>query len=291
VIRLVGVEFFKLRKRFMTWVLAALLIGLVVLMYSVLWSVSGRIETFGEQQQFSGADLRRALFLEASVPFSLQIVSSFGTVLAVILAAGAVGSEYSWGTMRLIATASPGRLRLVTAKLFVVFVIVAVGALVAVVVGLAYSSIITIIDGGADFDFVTVTWARDQMASYGRTLFVMAPYITMAFAVALIGRSTLAGVGAGIGFALVEQVVSSLMRLAASPWSDIPDWLIGSNVEVVLLENDLPEVARFGPPEEELGRDGANALGRASIILAAYSLAFTALAFLTYRRRDITAGG
>jgi hypothetical protein len=81
------------------------------------------------------------------------------------------------------------------------------------------------------------------------------------------------------------------MRLADSPWSDIPDWLIGSNVEVVLLENDLPEVARFGPPEEELASDGANTLGRASIILAAYSLAFTALAFLTYRRRDITAGG
>ena len=40
--RLMAGEFFKLRKRMMTWILAALIVGLIVLLYSILWSVSGR---------------------------------------------------------------------------------------------------------------------------------------------------------------------------------------------------------------------------------------------------------
>ena len=107
---LIAVEFFKLRKRTMTWTLALLLVGLIVLIYSVLWSISGRVTTFGNEGQFTGEQLRRALFLQTSVPFSLTIVSSFGIILAAILAAGAAGSEYAWGTVRLMATGSSGRL-------------------------------------------------------------------------------------------------------------------------------------------------------------------------------------
>src|SRR5256885_13787558 len=133
--RLLQVEYFKLRKRMMTWILAAILVGLVVLLYSVLWSVSGRVGTFGDRNRFTGADLRRALFLQASVPFSLQIVAIFGSILAMILASGSAGSEYAWGTVRLTATAASGRLRLIAAKLIVVFAMVVAGAVLAVAVG------------------------------------------------------------------------------------------------------------------------------------------------------------
>ena len=119
--RLVGVEFFKLRKRMMTWVVAAVLVGLVVLLYAVLWNVSGEAtKRLGYAGRFTGADLRRVLFVQFSVPFSLQLVGWFGAVLAVIFAAGAAGGEYSWGTVRLMATCSNGRIRLITARLFVV---------------------------------------------------------------------------------------------------------------------------------------------------------------------------
>ena len=78
-------------------------------------------------------------------------------------------------------------------------------------------------NGGADFSFVTAGLVRDQSASYGRTLFVMTPYVTLAFAAAVVGRSTLAGVGAGIGVAFIEPLVSSLMRLGGEPWEDDPE--------------------------------------------------------------------
>jgi ABC-2 type transport system permease protein len=289
VTRLMAVEFFKLRKRMMTWILAMLLVGLVILLYSVFWSVSGHVTTFGENEQYTGQDLRRALFLQTSVPFSLQVVASFGTVFAMILAAGAVGSEYSWGTVRLMATAASGRVRLIGAKLLVVCGLVAAGTLLAVVVGLIYSSIITVTNGGPDFSFVTPGFIRDQVESLGRTLFVMAPYVTLAFAMAAIGRSTLAGVGAGIGFAFVEPLIGGLMRLGGSPWKEIPNYLVNANSSVVLLQNKLPDVVRFGPSSQDLAQRQLNGTPEAMLILAIYSLAFVALAFLVYRRRDITA--
>ena len=287
--RLMAVEFFKLRKRMMTWILAVLMVGLVILLYSVFWSVSGHVTTFGESAEFTGEDLRRALFLQASVPFSLQVVVSFGTIFAMILAAGAVGSEYSWGTVRLMATAASGRVRLIAAKLLVVCGLVAAGALLAVAVGLVYSSIITVTNGGSDFSFVTPGFIRDQVESFGRSLFVMAPYVTLAFAMAAIGRSTLAGVGAGIGIAFVEPLIGGLMRLAGNPWKEIPNYLINANSNVILLHNKLPDVVRFGPTTQDLVQRHPNSTPEAMFILAIYSGAFVALAFLVYRRRDITA--
>jgi ABC-type transport system involved in multi-copper enzyme maturation permease subunit len=287
--RLMAVEFFKLRKRMMTWILAMLMVGLVILLYSVLWSVSGHATTFGENAEFTGQDLRRALFLQTSVPFSLQVVASFGTVFAMILAAGAVGSEYSWGTVRLMATAASGRVRLIAAKLLVVCGLVTAGALLAVAVGLIYSSIITVTNGGSSFSFVTPGFIGDQAESFGRTLFVMMPYVTLAFAIAAIGRSTLAGVGAGIGIAFVEPIIGGLMRLAGNPWKEIPNYLINANSSVILLQNKLPDVVRFGPRARDLAQTRVNGTPEAMFILAIYSVAFVALALLVYRRRDITA--
>lgn len=289
--RLMAAEFFKLRKRMMTWVVGVLILALILLLYTVLWSVAAKVGTYGDNNNhFTGDQLRRALFLQSAVPFALQLVSQFGTLLAVILAAGAAGGEYSWGTVRLMATASSGRLRLITARLLVVWGLIAFGALLAVFVAVVYSTIITIVSGGADFSFVDAAFVRDQVYAYGRTLFVIAPYVTMAFAAAVIGRSTLAGVGTGLGVAFLEPVISGLMRLAGSPWRDLPNYLINANMQVVLLQNNLPEILRLGPSGGDLQRRGVHSVGGASLILLAYVVVFVSLAFFVYRRRDIQAG-
>lgn len=289
---LVLVEFFKLRKRMMTWVVALLLVALIILLYSVLWSVSARVETFADESRiYTGDDLRRALFLQSSVPFSLQIVGTFGTLLAIVLAAGAAGSEYSWGTVRLMATASSGRIKTMAARLLVVSALIAAGALLAVAVGLIYSAIITQVSGGTDYDFVDGAFVQQQVYSYGRTLFVMAPYVALAFGAAVVGRSTLAGVGAGVGFAFLEPVISGLMRLGGEPWRSSPNLLLNANVQVVLQQNEVPDVARFGPRDAELQQREANSPEEAALILLAYTATFVIVAFWTYRRRDITAGG
>lgn len=285
--RLIAVEFFKLRKRMMTWVMALLVVGLVVLLYSILWSASSRVAHFGEHNQFTGVDLRTALFLPGAVPYALQIVGTFGAVFAMILAAGTVGSEYAWGTVRLMATAACGRIQLIAAKLLVVFGLTAVGTLLAVAVALAYSTIIALYYGSVSGDFVSGAFLRDQLAAYGRTLFVLAPYVTLAFSVAVVGRSTLAGVGTGLGVAFAEPIIDELMRAAGSPWKEIPNYLLNANTRIILLQNKLPEVLpRFGGGRDELG-GGAHSPPVAGLILMTYTLVFVAVAFALFRRRDI----
>jgi ABC-2 type transport system permease protein len=235
--------------------------------------------------------LRRGLFLEAGVPFALQIIATFGTLLAVVLAAGTAGSEYAWGTVRLMATASSGRLRLMTARLIVVFVLVTLIALLAVFVALVYSAVITEANGGSDFSFVTAGFLKEQSFSFARTLFVMAPFVTLAFAAAVVGRSTLAGVGVGLAVAFLEPVISNLLRLGGSPWERLPNYLIDSNRDVVLAQNQLPAALQrfsFGPSTRQLAARGANSVEEATLILAIYIAVFITIAFVVYRRRDIT---
>lgn len=285
--RLMSAELFRLRKRMMTWVVGAILAGLVVLLYSVLWSTSSRVSSFGNHSRFSGIDLRQALFLPGAIPYSLQIVGTFGAILAIILAAGSIGSEYAWGTVRLAATASSGRIRLIAAKLVVVVGLTAAGMLLAVGVALTYSFIIALYYGEASATFLTATFVRDQAEAYGRTLFVLLPYITLAFCVAVIGRSTLAGVGTGMGVAFIEPLIDGLMRTAGSPWKNIPDYFLNSNRQILLLQNKVPAVL----PSFGGGGDNSNlSPPEAALVLAAYTVAFILVAFVVFRRRDITSG-
>lgn len=282
---LIATEFFKLRKRMMTWVVALILVGLVVLLYSVLWSASSRVQNFGEGRQFTGIDLRQALFLPGAVPYALQIVGTFGAVLAIILAAGSIGSEYAWGTVRLMATVSSGRMTLILAKLAVVFVLAAAGTLLAIAAALAYSLVIALYYGDASGSFLTASFVGDQLAAYGRTLLVLTPYMTLAFAVAVIGRSTLAGVGTGMGVAFAEPLIDALMRTAGSPWKNIPDYLLNTNRQIILLQNKVPEVLpRLGGGGTDSAVHSALVAG---LILAAYAAAFVGVALVLYRRRDI----
>jgi ABC-2 type transport system permease protein len=289
--RLASVEWFKLRKRMMTWVLALLAVGFVILLYTILWSVSGKATArFGPGNRFSAEDLRRALFLSSSVPFSLEIVGTFGSVLAVIFAAGAVGSEYAWGTVRLMATAASGRIRLLTAKLFVVFVLVAAAMLLAVAVGLFYSWVITETSGGTSWDFLTWPFVWDQVQAFGRTLFVLTPYVALAFSFSVIGRSTLAGVGAGLGIAFIGPLIGALMRQGGEPWQSIPNYLLTTNSQVILAQTRIAQpLPRFGPGNRELLSEGAPSPETAALILLVYVVVFVALALFVYRRRDITA--
>ena len=290
--RLIDVEFFKLRKRMLTWVCALVLVGMVILLYSVLWNVSGEAtRRFGFGGRFSAEDLRRTLFLQYSVPFSLQVVGYFGAILAVVFAAGAAGGEYGWGTVRLMATSAPGRIKLLVAKMFVVSMMTLLGAAIAVLVGLSFSGFITWSSGGTNWDFLTWTFVRDQGIAYLRTVYVLAPYVFMAFCIAVVARSTLAGVGAGLGVAAVGPLIAGLMREGGEPWRSLPDYFIHRNAEIILAQNVVPRpLPQFGPSLRNLERNDAFSPETAAIILGVYVIVFVVTSLVVFSRRDIAAG-
>jgi ABC-type transport system involved in multi-copper enzyme maturation permease subunit len=289
--RLIDVEFFKLRKRMMTWVCAAVLVGMIILLYTVLWDASGEATKRLGNSRFFGEDLRRVLFLQYSVPFSLQVVGFFGAVLAVVFAAGAAGQEYGWGTVRLMATSAPGRIKLLTAKMIVVTVMTLIGAAIAVFVGLAFSGLITWSSGGADWSFLTNEFVWEQFQAYFRTVFVLMPFVFMAFCIAVIGRSTLAGVGAGLGVATVGRLIAELMAQGGEPWRSLPDYFIHRNADIIMAQNVVPRpLPQFGPSLRNLERNEAFSPETAALILGIYVFAFIATSLIVFSRRDIASG-
>ena len=97
-----------------------------------------------------------------------------------------------------------------------------------------------------------------------------------------------AGVGAGIGIAFVEPLVGNLMRAGGSPWKDIPNYLINSNANVIIVQNKVPPaLPSFGPSARDLADQHVFSVEGAAVVLAIYIVVFIALALLFYRRRDI----
>ncbi|MFQ5878953.1 MAG: ABC transporter permease [Dehalococcoidia bacterium] len=282
--RLLAVELFKLRQRPLTRVLLLVLMAIVVLLYVVLWAVTGNALDAGSADA-DVLELRRNLFLREAVPFGLFLVSAFGTLLAVILAAGAVGTEFGWGTIRNMLTCSVSRLHFLGAKYLAVLLLVAVGTLVGLLTAVLVSGIITAVDGGGDYGFVDGGYVWDSLVALLSTVYTMIPFITIAVFFGLWGRSTLAGAGAGIGVLVLEGIVAALMRQASGWVEQLPDYFPGVNADAIVVANGLETSGLFGGRAVAQLPDPTIAAG----VLAGYIVVFLAAAAWLFQRRDVVA--
>lgn len=136
----VSAELLKLRRRPAWWILIAVLLAAVVLfgyLLSYVFTVGGT--------DAPGVDVDEVLrgLLPANVlPMSLSLLGGFGGPIALILAALFVGSEYSWGTTKTIATQRPGRLELAAGKLVALAVALAVFVVATLLLATASSLVV-----------------------------------------------------------------------------------------------------------------------------------------------------
>jgi ABC-2 type transport system permease protein len=285
VIRLIDTELFKLRKRSMTWILLYILIGIIVLLYLLLFAVS-RISLPTTGGGAALGNITNLLGLPTAIPFALSILASFGTVLAVILMASAIGNEYSWRTIRIALISSEGRLKFLGAKLIAVLLLILASMLIGVAAGFVMSVITTFAGGYKfDFSFTTGSYGWDQFLQFWRTFFIILPYTFLGFLFAVIGRSLIPGLGLGIGLLFLEPIIDAFMRLAGGWVANIPDYLLAANVNTINALNSLPgEIGR--------GFGGANLqlppVSQAFVILGAYAAVFLIISFVLFRSRDVT---
>ncbi len=287
--RLIGTELFKLRNRSMTWVLLYVLIGIICVFYLLLFAVSKiDLSSLGPHPPgaFSGVRIQNLLGLPIAIPFALSILSSLGSVLAVILMASSIGNEYNWRTIRIALISSESRLKFLGAKLVSVSVLILVGMTIGVATGFAMSMITTAIGGNAfDFSFATRTYLWDQFLQFWRTFYIIMPVTLLGFLSAVAGRSAMPGIAIGIGTLFLEPLITGLMRLAGGWIADIPDYLLSANVDAINALNNLPGEFRGGfgaalsqPPP----------ISQAFVVLTCYVVVFLALALYLFRERDVT---
>lgn len=286
--KLIAVEALKVRHRQLTWILLGILVLLIVVVYVLLWAVT---ESLAERQVTiaggNAQDLQEALFLDQSVPFGLQLTQVLGTFLVTLLAAASIGSEYDWGTLRPFLTVVPSRAQFLTSKLVAIGGFLVAGTLLGMATALLASFVISAANGSADYSFVDAAYIGESVASYGRTLLAIAPYVAMAVFFSIVGRSTMAGIGFTLGILFLETIITSLLRLSSDVGERLANAFPGANVDTMMRANDLEAALRY--EQEQLGGQFYSLpTGWAALVLGVYVMAFLAASFILFNRRDVT---
>lgn len=287
-------EWLKLRRRPMAWALLAIFLGLLLLAQG-LWALvlALHLGAIGGVQLDALAPVQlEQIKLQLSLPgvfgAVLGQVNGSGGILAIILAAGALGSDYSWGTMRTLLARAPARGVYLLAKALALLL----GLLLAIMIALA---------AGALLALATSAWlglpgrlsGRDLLAlpvGIARALLVILPYLLATLACAAWGRSVLAGVGGGLIFLALDVGAGSLssLGLVNDMVRFMLNLLLQPNINtLVVLNGQL-----FGLDQSVL----ASALDlenlpsplQATLVVLLYCAIFAYGAWRSLARRDVT---
>ncbi|NTU81682.1 MAG: ABC transporter permease subunit [Chloroflexales bacterium] len=291
---LFAAEWLKLRKWPVAWALLAAFLGLMSLSLG-LWAlvvalhegvIGGvRIAALGEAQL---AQIKLQLSFPGIFGAVLGQVNGTGGLLAIFLAAGSLGGDFSWGTLRTLLARAPGRGAYLLAKLLALLA----GLLVAVLIALAVGALIALA-ASAWLGLPSQLTARDLLAltvGVGRALFVILPYLLATMACAAWGRSVLAGAGGGLIFLALDVGAGSLGSLGKV--SDLAlfmvNLLLQPNINTLVVQNGR----LFGLDQSVL----ASALDlallpsplQATVVVAAYCAFFGYGAWRWLAKRDVT---
>ncbi|HLX58875.1 MAG TPA: ABC transporter permease [Ktedonobacteraceae bacterium] len=247
VLRLVGMELYKLRRRTLSRVVGSIAVTLAILLF-LLISVatiftsnapaSSFIQTCQSQtapgsQPASGpaancatpppavvAQDRHAALQETSAPLrlpdSLNVAVQFaliaGTILIIILVGTIAGGEYSIGTVRLMYTRGPTRTQFLIARLLAAFIIIALGMLLMTILGILSGQLLNPLSGiTQNGDFWSTGWAGHALLYLFIGMINWFMYAAIAIFFGTLGRSTAAGIVGALTWFFVEPVLGSLL--------------------------------------------------------------------------------
>jgi ABC-2 type transport system permease protein len=288
--RLIKAEIFKLRKRSMTYILLAILVGFIVLILSISQAtvLNSTTAVTIDNNGVSSTTVTPVVaanvhFLQDIITSVMSILGSIGMILAVILVANGMGSEYSWNTLRPYLLCSESRLKMFTAKLIAAAIFIVAGMIIGVLVAVSLGALFTAIRGFSwDLGSGTASFIGRELLTFARSLYVMLPYILLAFLFTVLGRSTAAGIGFGIGASVLESIITGLLLMAHGWLAKIPNYLLSPNVQAI---NALSSVrVTIGTTTNTQIPSAPHAF----IVLAVYCVVFIAISFTIFRKRDVT---
>lgn len=311
---LVRLELFKLRKRWLPWILLTVMAAFLAMgqfgMLAAYQSTKSappppaeetpdflpqeQREEMIKQQQAGHQQFLDRMAETLTYPRALEgifgISQSVGGILLVILTASVVGGEYAWGTVRVALARGIGRRNYLTAKLIAVMLLSLLGLLIALFLGSIFAGITTrLIEGGIDWSFLSLSLAGKLLAMIGRTWFVLLVPISMTAMVVVLTRSSAAATGVGIAYGLLETIVIVILAQITGWGETLRSYTIGYNVNSIIALNSLGgeplrvgiNLGNFPTQEPSLLNSGG--------ILAGYLLAFLLAMFYSFQKRDITA--
>jgi ABC-type transport system involved in multi-copper enzyme maturation permease subunit len=292
-LNLIRAEWFKLTRRPLAWVLLAVFLVSMVLLLLAEFVVVGL-----DAGMFSGGARAQLLSEEQVRQFRLHLgfpgifgavlghVNGIGGICAIALAAGAIGSEYSWGTLRTQLARTPNRGRYLIAKLIGILLALLVGILLALLLG----SLLALLFGTLLPDTGGVPMSLTALpVGVLRALYVLLPYVLCTIACSILGRSVVAGAVGGFLFLAIDAGLGALSFLAelGQPVAFLLNLIVQPNINTMIVLNSQS----FGLDPAALTRtmdlSTLPAALQATLVIGVYSALFFVSAYRVLLRHDI----
>jgi ABC-2 type transport system permease protein len=226
----------------------------------------------------------------AATPFAeiaqvgMQLATFVSMLAAYLIAASAIGAEYTSGSLANWLSFVPSRGKVYASKLAAVVLVAGVGS--AIIVGLmfAVTALITSLYGGG------LEGGGDVAATGVRGLVLAVLAAVFGFAFALLTRHTGAALGLVLGY-LVISVVIGFAAIAVPALGFLPPWLPEYNLTAFLehgtsyyrtIEETTASGVEYRPVEERIS------FARSAGYWAVLAAVAVAVSTAVFRRRDIT---
>ncbi|MBO9320624.1 MAG: ABC transporter permease [Roseiflexus sp.] len=289
-INLIRAEWLKLSRRPLSWILLILFLVLLVAQILTQFALTLGMPVRSGIVSAQFEEWRRGVLFPGIFATALSHVNGLGGIFAVIFAAGAIGSEYSWGTLRTQLARDPARDRYLLAKLTTIMLMLATATLLATLLAALLSAVLSPILGSAIR--ITPDDLMNLIPAILRALYVLLPYVLLTAYATLLTRSVLGGVAIGLSYIIVETGFGALalLRVLGGVWALVYNLTIGQNINTLTLMNRHAFGLR---PETTAPLDLSQLPSplQATIVVAVYSAFFLAFALILFRRRDITGPG
>ena len=197
---LLSISLLKLVRRPASWVVLAILIGLIVMVFIGLAASVGQIEDMGDELQ-----IRLLLAFPNAYTTVLSFILGFGGLLAVVYAAAVIGADWAWGTIRAIVARGESRVRSTLITFLAIVIMLGLGMLLAFTIGAAAAVLAAEAAGVGSAGATDADTLAGLPELLARTWLGVSQQAAIGFAIAMLFRSQLAGIGAGLAFYFIEQ--------------------------------------------------------------------------------------
>ena len=202
------VSLLKLVRRPATYVVFAILAGIIVLFFLALGFSVGQTDELGDELQIQ-------ILLRFPTAYTLLagFILGFGGLLAAAYGAAVIGADWAWGTIRAIIARGESRVRYTLVTFTAIAIVLLAGVLVSFLIGTGAAILAAAIgdvnaDGATDPD--TLRTLPELLA---RTWLGVVQAGAIGFAIAMLFKSQLAGIGAALALYFAETFLALVPTL------------------------------------------------------------------------------
>jgi ABC-type transport system involved in multi-copper enzyme maturation permease subunit len=198
---LLRMSLLKLVRRPATWIVFAILAGLIALVFLSLGLTAGSMDASMTEE----LQIRVLLDFPTAYTIVAGFVLAFGGLLGVAYGAAIIGADWAWGTIRAVVARGESRVRYTLVTFLAITIVIGIGVVFASVIGIG-AAIVGAEMAGLGSDQATDPEVLATLPELlARAWLGVTQAAAIGFAIAMLFKSQLAGIGAGLAFYFAEQ--------------------------------------------------------------------------------------